>query len=88
MKLNNCPLRRISPCFVIATKTQLDVSSLNLPEHLTDDYFKRAKKPRKVGKKDDGDIFAQPDKVGRFHSDPFVIRSYYGSAESASRKNE
>ena len=57
LKLNNCPLRRIAQCFVIATKTKLDISSVKVPDHITDDYFKRARK-NKHAKNEDPDIFA------------------------------
>jgi len=58
MKMNNVPLRRISQAFVIATKTKLDVSKVKVPEHVTDDYFKRAPKPKRVHNKEGEDIFA------------------------------
>jgi large subunit ribosomal protein L6e len=57
LKLNNCPIRRIAQCFVIGTQTKLDLSQVNVPDHLTDDYFRRAKKNRKAGNKEDPDIF-------------------------------
>jgi large subunit ribosomal protein L6e len=63
MKLNNVPLRRISQAYVIATKTKLDVSKVRVPEHVTDDYFKRAPKPKRVHGKDGEDIFAETKKV-------------------------
>jgi len=63
MKLNNVPLRRISQAYVIATKTKLDVSKVKVPEHVTDDYFKRAPKPKRVHGKDGEDIFAETKKV-------------------------
>ncbi|KAL1501455.1 hypothetical protein ABEB36_006771 [Hypothenemus hampei] len=53
--INSCPLRRISQRYVIATKTQVDLSEVKLPEKIDDDYFKRQKVKR--AKKEEGDIF-------------------------------
>jgi len=59
LKMNNCPLRRICPKFVIATKTRLDLSQVNLPNHLNDEYFKRkGHRRRRPGNAADQDIFA------------------------------
>ncbi|CAM1308287.1 RPL6 (predicted), partial [Pycnogonum litorale] len=55
LKLNGCPLRRIEPSFVIATKTKVDISSLKLSSQLKDGFFKR--KTLKKSSKEDGDIF-------------------------------
>merc|ERR1711953_812021 len=56
MKLNGCPMRRINQHYLLATKTQVDITSVKLPETINDDYFKRAKAPK--GKKaEGGDIF-------------------------------
>jgi len=57
-KLNACPLRRINQIYVIATKTKLDMSKVNVPEHLDDKYFKRAKKAKKATKAGETDIFS------------------------------
>jgi len=54
--LNGCPLRRINQIYVIATKTQLDISKVNVPEHLNDEYFRR--KQLKKPKHTEGDIFS------------------------------
>merc|ERR1712141_367612 len=54
--LNACPLRRINQIYVIATKTKIDISSVNLPEQLNDEYFRRQKAPKP--KHTEGDIFA------------------------------
>lgn len=48
--LNGVPLRRVQPCHVIATKTKLDLSSVQLPEKLQDKLFKRVVEKRKVKK--------------------------------------
>merc|ERR1719315_157885 len=39
--LNGCPLRRINQIYTIATKTQLDVSGVKVPDTLNDTYFAR-----------------------------------------------
>ncbi|CAI4228996.1 unnamed protein product [Auanema sp. JU1783] len=40
-KINAFPLRRIAQSYVIATKTQLDISGVKVPDHINDEYFKR-----------------------------------------------
>lgn len=60
-KINGCPLRRISQNYVIATSTRLNVSTVRIPEHITDGYFKRNKPKR--SKKVEGDIFATKKEV-------------------------
>merc|ERR1711944_168638 len=56
MKLNGCPMRRINQNYLLATKTQVDITNVKVPENINDDYFKRAKAPK--GKKaEGGDIF-------------------------------
>jgi len=59
LKLNATPLRRISQAFVIATKTHLDIGSLHIPEHISDDYFKRS---QMLGDKSKSGIFASGEK--------------------------
>lgn len=56
MKLNAVPLRRIAQAFVIATKTKVDVSKVQLPESLNDEYFKKKTEKKAEGK--DASIFA------------------------------
>jgi len=56
LKLNATPLRRIAQAFVIATKTKVDLSGVELPEHINDDYFKKAS--TKKGDKSKEGIFA------------------------------
>ncbi|XP_072379063.1 large ribosomal subunit protein eL6-like [Diabrotica undecimpunctata] len=53
--INACPLRRISQRYVIATSTKIDISGVQLPENLNDEYF--ARKRQKRSKKEEGDIF-------------------------------
>lgn len=54
--LNSCPLRRISQRYVISTKTQIDISKVQIPEHINDTYFKR--KSAKKQNRGEGEIFA------------------------------
>ncbi|CAD5205550.1 unnamed protein product [Bursaphelenchus okinawaensis] len=56
LRFNGTPLRRIAQAFVIATQTKVDISSVQVPETLNDEYFKRTteKKP-----KAEGEIFAE-----------------------------
>merc|ERR1712034_300035 len=46
-KINGVPLRRIPQSYVICTQTSVDVSGLDLPERVSDDYFKREQKKKK-----------------------------------------
>jgi large subunit ribosomal protein L6e len=46
-KVNGVPLRRVPQSYVIATRTKIDISGVDLPERLNNDYFKREKKQRK-----------------------------------------
>ena len=54
--LNQCPLRRISQRYVIATSTSIDISKVKVPAHINDAYFKRADKKEK--NRGEGDVFA------------------------------
>merc|ERR1712054_478093 len=40
-RLNGVPLRRINQAYVIATSTSVDISGVQVPEKLNDDYFRR-----------------------------------------------
>jgi large subunit ribosomal protein L6e len=58
-KFNRVPLRRVNQAYVIATSTKVDVSGVEVPGHLDDDYFKRKRLGNKKGKK--ANIFENPD---------------------------
>lgn len=49
--INRVPLRRVNQAYVIATQTKVDVSSVNLPARLNDEYFKRESLVAKKGGK-------------------------------------
>ncbi|XP_063989536.1 large ribosomal subunit protein eL6-like isoform X2 [Diachasmimorpha longicaudata] len=55
--INACPLRRVSQHYVIATSTKIDISDVQLPDVLNDEYFQRKRDKR--AKKEEGDIFRQ-----------------------------
>lgn len=55
-KINGCPLRRVSPNYVIATRSRVKLPAGAVPATLTDDYFKRSKKSKPKGE----DVFAAP----------------------------
>jgi len=42
-KINGVPLRRVNQRYVIATKTRINITSVNLAENLNDNYFRRVK---------------------------------------------
>lgn len=54
-KSNGCPLRRINQIYVIATRTKVDLSKVNVPETLNDKFFDRIK--AKKQKTTEADIF-------------------------------
>ena len=47
-------MRRVNQSYLLATSTRLDVSGVNVPDHVNDEYFRRA--PKKANNKE-GDIF-------------------------------
>ena len=50
LKLNGYPMRRVNQNYLLATGTSVDVSAVNVPENVNDDYFRHAK-PEKVKRK-------------------------------------
>ena len=40
--MNGVPLRRVAQAYVIATQTKVDIAGVDLPESLSDDYFRRS----------------------------------------------
>merc|ERR1712054_107994 len=46
-RLNGVPLRRINQAYVIATSTSVDISGVQVPEKLNDDYFRRPQQEKK-----------------------------------------
>jgi len=60
--LNAVPVRRVQQGHVIATKTKLDFSYIEIPEQLQDKYFKRVVEKKKV-KKGEKTVFAPKKKT-------------------------
>ncbi|KAF8566878.1 hypothetical protein P879_09041 [Paragonimus westermani] len=40
-KYNGVPLRRVNQCYVISTQTRVDLSGVEIPKEINDEYFKR-----------------------------------------------
>jgi len=59
-KLNGCPLRRINQIYVIATSTKVDISKVNVPENLNDEFFARVK-AKKPAKTNEAEIFEKKE---------------------------
>ncbi len=58
--MNGFPMRRVCQTYVIGTSTQLDISTVKIPDTINDDYFRRSSGQ---GKNKGGDIFADSKKV-------------------------
>jgi len=64
-KLNGVPLRRVNQAFCIATKTQVDVSKVTLPEKINDAYFQKQDKADKTKKQTEEEFFADKKKAAK-----------------------
>jgi len=60
-KVNGVPLRRVSQAYVIATSTKVDIAQVKIDDSVNDDYFKRAKEPKK--KKTEEEFFGEKSKT-------------------------
>merc|ERR1712072_873609 len=57
-KLNGVPLRRVPQSYVIGTSPVVNVSGVNVPKEVNDDFFKKPK----TAKKKDGELFFEEKK--------------------------
>jgi large subunit ribosomal protein L6e len=62
LSVNGCPLRRVDQRYMIATKTSIDVSSVKIPDTVTDDLFKKKNNLPEGAEKKDG-VFADNKKT-------------------------
>merc|ERR1712158_261607 len=94
MKLNGCPMRRINQNYLLATKTQVDIASVKLPETINDDYFKRAKapkgkkeeyKPSEQRKTDQANVDKQVLEAVKKHPEGAALKAYFKSIFSLSK---
>jgi len=46
-KINGCPVKRVHQKLVLATKTKLDLATIQIPDRMTDAYFRKPEKARK-----------------------------------------
>ena len=58
--MNGVPLRRVNQAYVIATDTKLDISTVDVPARLDDEYFRRSKPKLTAGA---SGIFAESKQV-------------------------
>ena len=58
--VNGVPLRRVNQAYVVATKTKVDISTLDVPARLDDNYFHRSRPKTKAGS---SGIFADSKQV-------------------------
>merc|ERR1712062_302702 len=80
MKLNGCPMRRINQNYLLATTTQVDITSVKLPETINDEY-----KPSEQRKTDQANVDKQVLEAVKKHPEGAALKAYFKSIFSLSK---